>query len=295
MECAELGSLRSNLFEVGLMEWKNKLNLLNCLASDLQIIHSRELIHRDLHSGNVLQNHLESAYIADLGLAISTNIDSKIESDKVYGILPYIAPEALMGNPYTTASDIYSFGIIMWEILYGMPINAFYSEVFRSQLQMQIMLNEIRPPIFEEWFDELRPPILENAETCYVSLMTQCWDSKPDKRPSAAKLVETFTQWQNNEQIVSNLSEFDKEFRILIHVQSEENEEFIYSSENHSDIDDLINEYNTKSTSTDKFLNIDDLIIEYNNKPTSSEKLLILFNTKEMSPAKNSDIPDTLE
>ncbi|KAF0511299.1 kinase-like protein [Gigaspora margarita] len=157
------------------------------------------------------------------------------------------------------------------------------------------MLNEIRPPIFEEWFDELRPPILENAETCYVSLMTQCWDSKPDKRPSAAKLVETFTQWQNNEQIVSNLSEFDKEFRILIHVQSEENEEFIYSSENHSDIDDLINEYNTKSTSTDKFLNIDDLIIEYNNKPTSSEKLLILFNTKEMSPAKNSDIPDTLE
>ncbi|CAG8772799.1 36105_t:CDS:1, partial [Gigaspora margarita] len=78
-------------------------------------------------------------------------------------------------------------------------------------------------------------------------------------------------------------------------IHNEENEEFIYSSENHSDIDYLTNEYNTKSTPTDKSLNIEDLINEYNNKPTSSEKLLILFNTKEMSLAKNSDIPYTLE
>ncbi|RIB03383.1 hypothetical protein C2G38_2225230 [Gigaspora rosea] len=159
----------------------------------------------------------------------------------------------------------------MWEILYGMPINAFYSEVFRSQLQMQIMLNELRPPIFEEWFDELRPPILGNV------------------------LSETFTEWQTNEQIVSNLSESDKEFRIIIQIQNEQNEEFIYSSENHPDIDDLINEYNTKSIFNDKFLNINDLIYEYNNKSTSGEKLLILFNTKEMSLAKNLDIPYTLE
>ncbi|CAG8760500.1 6293_t:CDS:1, partial [Gigaspora rosea] len=75
-------------------------------------------------------------------------------------------------------------------------------------------------------------------------------------------------------------------------IQNELNEN---SSENHPDIDDLINEYNTKSTSNYKSLNINDLINEYNNKPTSSEKLLILFNTKEMSLAMNSDIPYTLE
>ncbi|CAG8831644.1 6868_t:CDS:2, partial [Gigaspora margarita] len=98
-------------------------------------------------------------------------------------------------------------------------------EVFRLQLQMQNVLNKIWPPIFEEWFDELRPPILENAETCYVSLMRQCWDNK-----------------------------------------NEQNEN---SCENHSDIDDLISEYNTKSSSNDKSLSIDDLINEYNNKPTS--------------------------
>ncbi|CAG8806048.1 45224_t:CDS:2 [Gigaspora margarita] len=107
---------------------------------------------------------------------------------------------------------------------------------------MQIVLDEIRPPIFEEWFDELRLPILKNSETCYI--------------------------------------------------HDEKNEEFIYYIENHPD---LINEYNTKSTSTDKFLNIDDLIIEYNSKPTSSEKLFILINTKEMSLAKNSDILCTFE
>ena len=77
------------------MEWKNKLTLLQYIASDLQIIHSQELIHRDLHSGNILQDYLNSAYIADLGLSISTNIALNAERYGVYGMLPYITPEAL--------------------------------------------------------------------------------------------------------------------------------------------------------------------------------------------------------
>ena len=70
MDYAPLGSLRQNLYSVAKLEWKKKLNLLLCIASDLQIIHSQNLIHRDLHSGNILQDNLYSAYIADLGLSI---------------------------------------------------------------------------------------------------------------------------------------------------------------------------------------------------------------------------------
>src|SRR5438477_5106991 len=101
MDYAPLGSLRQNLYSVAKLEWKKKLNLLLCIASDLQIIHSQNLIHRDLHSGNILQDNLYSAYIADLGLSISANIALK---DEVCGILPYIAPEVLYGNPYTVES-----------------------------------------------------------------------------------------------------------------------------------------------------------------------------------------------
>ena len=52
MEYAYEGSLRQNLHTISKMDWKDKLNLLQCIASDLQIIHSHDLIHCDLHSGN---------------------------------------------------------------------------------------------------------------------------------------------------------------------------------------------------------------------------------------------------
>src|SRR6185312_12788387 len=107
MKYASQGSLRQNLHAISQMDWKDKLNLLQCIASDLQIIHSYDLIHRDLHSGNMLLNSFKSAYIADLGLSITANIASK--SDKIYGILPYIAPEVLNKQIYTKESDIYSF------------------------------------------------------------------------------------------------------------------------------------------------------------------------------------------
>ncbi|RIB19053.1 hypothetical protein C2G38_2036393 [Gigaspora rosea] len=52
----------------------------------------------------------------------TVNIALKSKSIKICGILPYITPEVLDNRQYTKASDIYSFGITMWEILYGKPI-----------------------------------------------------------------------------------------------------------------------------------------------------------------------------
>src|SRR5260364_49004 len=136
MEYASKGSLRKNLRTIAQMDWKDKINLLQCIASDLQIIHSHDLIHCDLHSGNILLNSLKSAYIADLGLSITANIASKSNSDGIYGILPYIAPEVLNKHPYTKESDIYSFSIIMWEILYGKPVP--YEPKSDIEFQLQV-------------------------------------------------------------------------------------------------------------------------------------------------------------
>ncbi|RIB13603.1 kinase-like domain-containing protein, partial [Gigaspora rosea] len=167
----------------------------------LQAIHFQNFIHRDLHSGNILQETEQSARIADLGLLVSTSKCSKVGTNGVCAILPYISPEVLNKQPYTTASDIYSFGIIMWEILFGLPITKIYNvfrKYFGPELEMQIVLNELRPPIFE------------NLESCYVSLMKKCWESDPKKRLSAAKICETFAEWQNYNEILSELTEYDK-------------------------------------------------------------------------------------
>ncbi|RIB22018.1 kinase-like domain-containing protein [Gigaspora rosea] len=180
------------------MDWRDKLNLLQCIAYDLLIIHSQDLIHRDLHSGNILLNSLKSAYIADLGLSIAANNALKSNSDGIYGILPYIAPEVLNKHPYTKESDIYSFGIIMWEILYGKPVP--YET--KSDLQFQLQV-----------FNGLRPHIYENTAICYADLMKKCWKLDPKQRPTSKEIYDTFAEWLNNENILSELSESDKKLQ----------------------------------------------------------------------------------
>ncbi|RIB13639.1 kinase-like domain-containing protein [Gigaspora rosea] len=188
MAYARGGSLHKNLNLVAQLEWNDKLKLLHSIVSDLQIIHSHELIHRDLHSGNILLDDICNAYIADLGLSLSV----KEDSNGIYGILAYVDPEVLNGKPYTTASDIYSFGIIMWEILYGRPVS--YDLEDQSMLQIEIC------------FNNLRPTIIGNVPQHYINLMKGCWEKESKKRPTADKICEIFTEWQSNEKILLELS-----------------------------------------------------------------------------------------
>ena len=76
-------------------------------------IHKKNYIHRDLHSGNILSYSCHDNEIGDLGLCQSLN--EKDDPNKIFGVIPYLAPEVLSKKPYTKESDIYSFGMIMWE------------------------------------------------------------------------------------------------------------------------------------------------------------------------------------
>ncbi|RIB29776.1 kinase-like domain-containing protein [Gigaspora rosea] len=170
------------------MNWKDKLNLLLCIINDLVAIHSQGIIHKDLHSGNILLDNLHSAYIADLGLSIQY---LKQDDGKVYGILPFVAPEVLEKKPYTTASDIYSFGIIMWEVLYGESSTCY----FEQDQAFLIVCG-------------MRPKVNEADSNCYIELMKKCWHQGTKIRPTAVELCETFKSWRDDEQIISNLHKF---------------------------------------------------------------------------------------
>ncbi|RIB16698.1 kinase-like domain-containing protein [Gigaspora rosea] len=85
-------------------------------------------------------------------------------------ILPYIAPEVLNKQLHSKASDIYSFGIIMWEILYGKPVHFGQDSKLQSKIQFQIQV-----------CGGSRPPVHENTAICYVDLMKKCWHTEPEK------------------------------------------------------------------------------------------------------------------
>ncbi|RIB05704.1 kinase-like domain-containing protein [Gigaspora rosea] len=136
----------------------------------LKSIHSLELVHRDLQSGNILQEYLNSAYITDLGL-------SKNEKEgKICGILSYIAPEVLVGQSYTKASDIYSLG----EISTGQ--RAFDGISFDEYLASRI-INGSRPECL--------------GPDCYIKLATKCMDKEFNKRPTATEIIAIVTRWLN--------------------------------------------------------------------------------------------------
>ena len=106
-------SLRSNLL-IKKYNPNDKYVNLYYVANSLSTLHKCNLVHGDLHSGNLLLDSQTFMYISDLGLSKPADRPSK--TNDIYGVLPYIAPEVLRGKPYTKAADIYSFGIIMWEM-----------------------------------------------------------------------------------------------------------------------------------------------------------------------------------
>src|SRR5436190_1093433 len=135
------GNLRytlSNNFNNSL--WKNKINWLYCIVLDLRNLHKLGYCHKDFHSGNILKYNFGTSYLSDFGL--SRPLNEQESDDKIYGVLPYIAPEVLNGKSYTLSSDIYSFGIVMTELSSGKP--PFHKRKHDGSLALAIC-NELRP------------------------------------------------------------------------------------------------------------------------------------------------------
>src|SRR6185369_4622119 len=121
--------------------WNDKIDQLRWLASDLKSLHGLGYFHKDFHSGNILQIvTYNGSYISDFGLSGPSN--EQKSDNKICGVLPYIAPEVLNGEPYTLSSDIYSFGVIMTELSSGKP--PFYKRKHDASLALEIC-NGLRP------------------------------------------------------------------------------------------------------------------------------------------------------
>ncbi|RIA85971.1 kinase-like domain-containing protein, partial [Glomus cerebriforme] len=90
-----------------------KLRYMHSVIIGLYFIHKINLIHKDLHLGNILTESEYIAYISDFGFCKPAD---ESDSRKIYRVMPYMAPEILHEKEYTQKSDVYSFGIIMNEI-----------------------------------------------------------------------------------------------------------------------------------------------------------------------------------
>jgi serine/threonine protein kinase len=187
------------------LTWKERIWIIRLIINALCNIHEENLIHRDLHSGNILYLHFNNGwYISDLGFCGPADKPTT----GVYGNLPYIAPEVLRGKEYTYKSDIYSVAILMWEISFGQP--PFVNHEHNSILTIKIA-------------NGMRPKILSEIPSEYKNLMEQCWDADPSKRPDINTLYDKV-----EEVYKKHLNAPNESSRLKITI----NEEISYTSNN---------------------------------------------------------------
>ncbi|GBC40544.2 kinase-like domain-containing protein [Rhizophagus irregularis DAOM 181602=DAOM 197198] len=180
LEYADDGSLRKYLdTSYNKLNWQNKINHLFDIITGLKFIHESNLIHRDLHVGNILKLKFKIA-ITDMGLCKPANCN--LQKNNVYGVLPYIAPEILLGRAYTKAADIYSFGIMMYEVISGLP--PFHDVSHDENLAIKICQG-------------LRPRFDINVPQLIVHLIKRCLDANSSKRPEVEDIRYILYMWRH--------------------------------------------------------------------------------------------------
>ncbi|RHZ43853.1 hypothetical protein Glove_851g17 [Diversispora epigaea] len=188
MQYAPYGDLRSLQRNNSTLSWKDKVQILQQITSGICEIHKRELIHGDLHSGNILGLEESHFVIADVGLCGPAN--KSPEKKEIYGVVPYLAPEVLKGHEPTKKSDTYSFAIIMWEICAG-------CKPYLNIAHDADLVNEI--------IKGKRPPIPINTPSFYSQLMISCWDPNPSKRPDFDDVSKTICHWLVDDSLEASL------------------------------------------------------------------------------------------
>ncbi|PKC11059.1 kinase-like protein [Rhizophagus irregularis] len=228
LQYANRGNLREylkNNFKS--LNWDDKIRMASEITCGLKCLHSRKIIHRDLHAKNILVDN-NNLMIADLGL--SKHLTGEITSNSIaWGMLEYIEPQCYVVDNYVRdkRSDIYSLGILLWEITSGYPP---FPSISRATLCYRIANGYRESP-------------MNDTPLEYVELYQKCWDNDPDLRPNAEEVYDTLKRFSKDNSTVD----------IKINIYSDE------TNSNSSNI--LNNENNLQSRS---YLTIDDNINELN-------------------------------
>uniref|UniRef100_A0A8D0ADL3 mitogen-activated protein kinase kinase kinase n=1 Tax=Sander lucioperca TaxID=283035 RepID=A0A8D0ADL3_SANLU len=142
------------------------------IAGGMNYLHLHKIIHRDLKSPNMLITHDDLVKISDFGT--SKELSDKSTKMSFAGTVAWMAPEVIRNEPVSEKVDIWSFGVVLWEMLTGeIP----YKDVDSSAIIWGVGNNS------------LQLPVPESCPDGFKILLRQCWNCKPRNRPSFRQIL----------------------------------------------------------------------------------------------------------
>ena len=145
------------------------------MAKGMMYLHQQDppIIHRDLKSPNILIDGNWTAKIADFGMS---RIQDQTQTMTKCGSPLWVAPEILRGERFGLPVDVYSFSIIVWEVLV-------WSEPYPNLGTKEVLKGVAR--------ENVRNALPAFAPLSLRKLIEQCWNDKPDLRPTFPEIMET--------------------------------------------------------------------------------------------------------
>jgi len=171
------GSLHRLLRSNQTMEFDLQMKIASGTARGMLHLHAEKLIHRDLAARNILLTENYEPKVSDFGL---TRPNQDIDTNKTLsdiGPLKWMAPESITSKTYSFASDTWSFGVVLWEIVTRTDP---YPNMEPINVAMGVCYENLRLPI---------PPV---CDPLFAEVMVSCWNTDPTQRPTFKEICNKF-------------------------------------------------------------------------------------------------------
>lgn len=150
------------------------------VSMGMAYLHQNNIVHRDLKTANLLMGEDGVIKVADFGVA-KVQTQSGIMTAET-GTYRWMAPEVIGHKPYDHKADVFSFGIVLWELLTGeLP--------YSSLTPLQAAIGVVQKG--------LRPPIPKHAHPKLADLLESCWHPDPTLRPNFSEVIKVLQQIDN--------------------------------------------------------------------------------------------------